>query len=68
MTALTSGGAIPDTADYDVVLEPAGQKVGTINEDFAVESLPAVTTEPVAETPAAEATKLGIPNLVSRTP
>ncbi|MGE5088914.1 MAG: DEAD/DEAH box helicase, partial [Candidatus Levyibacteriota bacterium] len=39
LTALTSGGAIPDTADYDVVLEPAGHKVGTVNEDFAVESL-----------------------------
>ncbi|HEX6136446.1 MAG TPA: DEAD/DEAH box helicase [Casimicrobiaceae bacterium] len=39
LTALTSGGAIPDTADYDVVLEPAGQMVGTVNEDFAVESL-----------------------------
>ena len=39
LTALTSGGAIPDTADYDVVLEPAGQLVGTVNEDFAVEIL-----------------------------
>ena len=39
LTALTSGGAIPDTADYDVVLEPSGHKVGTVNEDFAVESL-----------------------------
>jgi ATP-dependent helicase Lhr and Lhr-like helicase len=39
LTALTSGGAIPDTADYDVVLEPSGQLVGTVNEDFAVESL-----------------------------
>ena len=39
LTALTSGGAIPDNADYDVVLEPAGQRVGTVNEDFAVESL-----------------------------
>jgi ATP-dependent Lhr-like helicase len=39
LTALTSGGAIPDNADYDVVLEPTGQKVGTVNEDFAVESL-----------------------------
>jgi ATP-dependent helicase Lhr and Lhr-like helicase len=39
LTALTSGGAIPDTADYDVVLEPSGQMVGTVNEDFAVESL-----------------------------
>src|SRR4029077_17499399 len=38
LTALTSGGAIPDTADYDVVLEPEGQMVGTVNEDFAVES------------------------------
>ncbi|MDQ6618258.1 MAG: DEAD/DEAH box helicase [Pseudomonadota bacterium] len=39
ITALTSGGAIPDNADYDVVVEPAGQLVGTVNEDFAVESL-----------------------------
>jgi ATP-dependent Lhr-like helicase len=39
LTALTSGGAIPDTADYDVVLEPAAQKVGTVHEDFAVESM-----------------------------
>ncbi len=39
LTALTSGGAIPDTADYDVVLEPQALKVGTINEDFAVESI-----------------------------
>ncbi|MEO8536978.1 MAG: DEAD/DEAH box helicase, partial [Betaproteobacteria bacterium] len=39
LTALTSGGAIPDTADYDVVLEPSAQLVGTVNEDFAVESL-----------------------------
>src|SRR5213596_3647289 len=39
LVALTSGGAIPDTADYAVVLEPAGQLVGTVNEDFAIESL-----------------------------
>jgi ATP-dependent Lhr-like helicase len=39
LTAITSGGAIPDTADYDVVLEPANQVVGTVNEDWAVESL-----------------------------
>ena len=39
LTAITSGGAIPDTADYAVVLEPAGQAVGTVNEDFAIESL-----------------------------
>ena len=35
-----SGGAIPDNADYDVVLEPSGHRVGSINEDFAIESLP----------------------------
>src|SRR5215468_1999450 len=39
LTAITSGGAIPDTADYDVVLEPTGQPVGTVNEDFTIESL-----------------------------
>jgi ATP-dependent Lhr-like helicase len=39
LTAITSGGTIPDTADYQVVLEPAAVTVGTVNEDFAVESL-----------------------------
>jgi ATP-dependent Lhr-like helicase len=39
LTAITSGGAIPDTADYEVVLEPASQRIGTVHEDFAVESL-----------------------------
>jgi len=39
LTAITSGGAIPDTADYDVVLEPQAIMVGTVNEDFAVESI-----------------------------
>ena len=39
LTAITSGGAIPDTADYQVMLEPEGVLVGTVNEDFAVESL-----------------------------
>src|SRR5262249_2382970 len=39
MTALTSGGTIPDTADYRVVLEPENNVIGTVNEDFAVESL-----------------------------
>jgi ATP-dependent helicase Lhr and Lhr-like helicase len=39
LTALTSGGTIPDTADYTVLLEPQSQPVGSINEDFAVESL-----------------------------
>lgn len=39
MAAITSGGAIPDTANYNVVAEPEGQIVGTLDEDFAVESL-----------------------------
>ena len=40
LTAMTSGGAIPDNADYDVVLEPHGTRLGSVNEDFAIESLP----------------------------
>ena len=40
LTAVTSGGAIPDTADYQVILEPSGSQVGTVHEDFAVESMP----------------------------
>ncbi len=36
--AMTAGGAIPDTADYQVVLQPEGQVVGTLHEDFAIES------------------------------
>jgi ATP-dependent Lhr-like helicase len=39
LTALTSGGAIPDNADYKVLLEPDNNFIGTVNEDFAVESL-----------------------------
>ncbi|MDH4585141.1 DEAD/DEAH box helicase [Pseudomonas sp. BN415] len=39
LTAITSGGAIPETADYAVVLEPQGVPVGSVHEDFAVESL-----------------------------
>jgi ATP-dependent Lhr-like helicase len=39
LTAITCGGAIPDNADYTVILEPAGILVGTLNEDFAIESL-----------------------------
>jgi ATP-dependent Lhr-like helicase len=39
LTAITCGGAIPQNADYQVVLEPQGILVGTLNEDFAVESL-----------------------------
>ncbi len=38
LTALLSGGAIPDTADYVVKLEPEGTVVGTVNEDWAIES------------------------------
>ncbi|HEX2660900.1 MAG TPA: DEAD/DEAH box helicase, partial [Polyangia bacterium] len=37
--ALMSGGAIPDNANYDVVLEPEGTLVGSIDEDFAIESM-----------------------------
>ncbi|MFC0402762.1 DEAD/DEAH box helicase [Paraburkholderia rhizosphaerae] len=37
--AVTSGGTIPENADYAVLLEPQGVQVGTVNEDFAVESL-----------------------------
>ena len=39
LTALTAGGTIPDTADYQVLLEPESQVIGTVNEDFAVESM-----------------------------
>ena len=39
ITAVTNGGAIPDTADYRVIAEPEGTMVGTVNEDFAIESM-----------------------------
>jgi ATP-dependent helicase Lhr and Lhr-like helicase len=39
LAAITSGGAIPDTADYAVVLEPTDLVIGSVNEDFAIESL-----------------------------
>lgn len=39
LAALTSGGAIPDAADYRVIAEPDETFVGTINEDFALESM-----------------------------
>jgi ATP-dependent Lhr-like helicase len=38
LTAITSGGAIPDVADYRVVLDPDETFLGTLNEDFAIES------------------------------
>src|SRR5207237_2368097 len=40
MTAIMCGGAIPEVFDYRVLLEPEGTFIGTLNEDFAVESLP----------------------------
>jgi ATP-dependent helicase Lhr and Lhr-like helicase len=39
LVAITSGGAIPDNSLYAVVAEPEGTPVGTVDEDFAVESL-----------------------------
>jgi ATP-dependent Lhr-like helicase len=39
LAAITGGGAIPDTADYDVVEDATGNLVGKVNEDFAVESM-----------------------------
>ena len=39
IAAMTSGGAIPDNADYDVIADPEGVFVGTVNEDFAIESM-----------------------------
>src|ERR1700724_3207797 len=38
LAAITSGGAIPDNSLYSVVAEPDGLVVGTVDEDFAVES------------------------------
>jgi len=39
LTAITSGGAIPDTGDFRVVMEPDETFVGTVHEDFAFESM-----------------------------
>ncbi|HWE53300.1 MAG TPA: DEAD/DEAH box helicase [Bryobacteraceae bacterium] len=39
LAAITSGGAIPDSAQYAVIAEPEGKSVGSLDEDFAVESL-----------------------------
>ncbi|MGH7256279.1 MAG: DEAD/DEAH box helicase, partial [Nitrospirales bacterium] len=39
LAAIVSGGAIPDTANYAVIAEPEGTLVGSVDEDFAVESL-----------------------------
>src|SRR5258706_11587810 len=40
ISAITNGGAIPEVFDYRVLLEPEGHFIGTLNEDFAIESLP----------------------------
>ena len=40
LTAIVAGGAIPDNFEFDVVLEPSNTFLGTLNEDFAIESLP----------------------------
>ncbi len=40
LTAIMNGGAIPDQFDYDVIIQPEGLFVGTLNEDFAFESIP----------------------------
>ncbi len=39
LTAIMNGGAIPDQFDYDVILQPEGLFIGTLNEDFAFESI-----------------------------
>lgn len=39
LAAITCGGAIPDTANYNVVVEPDGHVIGTLDEDFAIESM-----------------------------
>ncbi|MCU0990068.1 MAG: ATP-dependent DNA helicase, partial [Xanthomonadales bacterium] len=40
LTALQNGGAIPDQFDYDVIMLPQSYRVGSLNEDFAFESIP----------------------------
>ena len=40
LVAITCGGAIPDAGDYDVICEPEGKVIGTVNEDFAIDSVP----------------------------
>ena len=40
LTAIMNGGAIPDQFDYDVILQPEGLFIGTLNEDFAFDSMP----------------------------
>jgi len=40
LTTVTNAGTIPDQFDYDVELAPEGLRIGTLNEDFAFESIP----------------------------
>lgn len=40
LTAVSNAGAIPDMFDSQVILQPEGIPIGTLNEDFAFESLP----------------------------
>src|SRR5258707_4268152 len=39
LTAISNGGAIPDTADYDVIEFPSETFVGKVHDDFAIQSL-----------------------------
>jgi len=39
IAAITSGGAIPETAQYSVVAEPEGVTIGQVDEDWAIESM-----------------------------
>jgi ATP-dependent Lhr-like helicase len=39
LAALTSGGAIPELAEYRVLAEPDDAVVGTVTEDWAIESM-----------------------------
>src|SRR5579885_544086 len=39
LAAITSGGAIPENANYAVIAEPDAKTIGTLDEDFAMESL-----------------------------
>ncbi|MBL8230817.1 MAG: DEAD/DEAH box helicase [Bryobacterales bacterium] len=39
LAAITAGGAIPENGNYSVIVEPEGKQVGTVDEDFAVESM-----------------------------
>ena len=38
LAAITSGGAIPENANYAVIVEPEGRNIGTLDEDYAIES------------------------------